>query len=170
MERNVELKERVDSLMEDERWSDAIALIQSESSYLTDFETCWNLGWAYFKVGDYAVAQMHLARATELMPTNAVGWWALGLSQREHGSLREAERNLKHALALKDSSIGRSALAIALMQRGKITQAEQIHLSGLELKPESPERWRSYACFLDDVGRVQEAESAYRKARYFEGA
>ena len=170
MEANVELNERAQSLMQEERWSDTIALIQTNTLHETDAELSWNLGWAYFKLADYAAAELHLARATQLSPIWAVAWWALGLAQRENGLLIEAERNLKHALKLKDSSNSRSALAIALMQRGKVAEAEQIHLAGLELKPESPERWKSYACFLDDVGRIQEAEVAYKKARYFEGA
>jgi protein O-GlcNAc transferase len=170
MEASVELNERAQSLIEEERWSETIALIQSHEAHETDSELSWNLGWAYFKLGDYVAAQPHLARATQLTPTLAAAWWALGLVQRENGLLAEAERNLKHALTLKDSSNSRSALAITLMQRGKLAEAEHIHLTGIELKPESPERWRSYACFLDDVGRLQEAEAAYKKARHFEGA
>ena len=156
--------------MQEERWSDAIALIHSKISHETDAELSWNLGWAYFKLGDYAAAELHLTRSTQLTPTRAAAWWALGTAQREHGLLDEAERNLRHSLSLKDSSNARSALALALMQRSKLAEAEQVHLKGLELKPESPERWRSYACFLEDVGRIEEAEVAYKKARYFEGA
>jgi Flp pilus assembly protein TadD len=170
MEANDELNERAQSLMQDERWSDAIALIQSHPFHETDGELSWNLGWAYFKLGDYDAAELNLRRATQLTPASAAAWWALGTAQREHGLLDEAERNLKHALTLKDSSNSRSALALVLMERGRPAEAEQIHLRGLELKPESPERWKSYACFLDDVGRLQEAEVAYKKARYFKGA
>lgn len=170
MEANLELNERAQSLMENERWSEAIALIESQNSHETDGELSWNLGWAYFKLEDYDSAELHLERATQLTPTSAPAWWALGTAQHEHGLLDEAERNLKHALTLKDSSDSRMVLAVVLMERGKLAEAEQIHLTGLELKPESPERWRSYACFLDDVGRLAEAEVAYKKARYFGGS
>jgi Flp pilus assembly protein TadD len=170
METNVELNERAESLMQDEQWSDAIALIQSQKLHEADGELSWNLGWAYFKLGDYASAELHLKRAAQLTPTRAAAWWALGTAQRKHGLLDEAERNLKHALTLKDSSNSRSALALVLMQRGRTFEAEKVHLTGLELKPQSAERWRSYACFLDDLGRMGEAEVAYKKARHFEGA
>ena len=170
MEGNVGLSETAESLMQAERWAEAIALIQSESSYLDNSDLSWSLGWAYFKLGDYDAAELHLTRATQLTPTRAAAWWALGTAQRKNGLLAEAERNLKHSLSLKDSSNARSALALTLMHRGKIAEAEQVHLMGLELKPESAERWKSYACFLDDLGRLQEADMAYRKARYFEGA
>src|SRR5437763_622589 len=128
METNIELNERAQSLMQDERWSDAIALIESDSSHLTDAELSWNLGWAYFKLDNYDAAELHLTRATQLTPSRAAAWWALGTAQREHGLLDDAERNLKHGLTLKDSSNTRSALALTLMQRGKIAEAEQIHL------------------------------------------
>ncbi len=52
---------------------------------------------------------------------------------------------------------------------GILGEAEQVHLKGLELKPESPERWETYACFPDDLGRQPEAEAAYKKARMFTG-
>jgi predicted Zn-dependent protease len=55
------------------------------------------------------------------------------------------------------------------MQRGKLGEAEQIHLRGIDLKPESPDRWESYACFLEDVGRQGEAQAAYKKARLYRG-
>jgi Flp pilus assembly protein TadD len=170
MESKVELNERAQLLMRDERWSDAIALIQAHVSDETDGALSWNLGWAFFKLEDYDSAELHLKRATQLTPTSAAAWWALGTAQHELGLLEDAEENLKRALTLKDSSNSRMVLAVVLMERGRLAQAEQIHLTGLELKPESPERWRSYACFLDDVGRLSEAEVAYQKARHFEGS
>jgi hypothetical protein len=56
------------------------------------------------------------------------------------------------------------------VERGQFAEAEQVHLAGLDLKPESSERWDSYAIFLDDVGRLPEAEAAHKKARHFESA
>src|SRR5690349_23155193 len=109
MEANVELNERAESLMQDDRWSDAIALIESDSSHLTDPDLSWNLGWAYFKIDDFAAAELHLGRATQLAPTRAAAWWALGTVQRHHGLFDEAELNLRQALTLKDTSIARSA-------------------------------------------------------------
>jgi Flp pilus assembly protein TadD len=167
MEANVELNEQAEALMQDERWPDAIALIQSNSCHETDGELSWNLGWAYFKLGHYGAAELNLKRATQLTPMRAASWWALGAAQQEQGLLEEAEGNLKHALTLRDSSISRLVLALVLMERGKVAEAEQVHLTGLDLQPESSERWESYAVFLDDVGRLPEAESARKKARHF---
>ena len=118
---------------------------------------------------DWKAAQEHLSRATTLDPSMAASWWALGAAQMEDGILDEAERNVKWALRLRDSSHFRRTLALILMKRGKLGEAEQVHLQGLELKPESHERWESYACFLEDLRRQSEAEVAYQKARLFRG-
>jgi len=164
------LDEEAQALMQEERWSDAINLIESRPSlFERDATLSWNLGWAYFKLEDWKSAQVHLCRARDLDRKMAASWWALASAQREAGALDEAERNVKEALLIRDSSIFRQTLALILMQRGKVAEAEQIHLRGLELKPESPERWETYACFLDDLGRQSDAEAAYKKARSYRG-
>jgi len=156
--------------MREERWRDAINLIESYPSHIAkDAELSWNLGWAYFKLEDWNSAQVHLSHARDLNPRMAASWWALAAAQMEDGVLDEAERNVKEALRIRDSSIFRQTLALILMRRGKLSEAEQVHLRGLELKPESPERWETYACFLDDLGRQGEAEAAYRKAKFYRG-
>lgn len=162
------LNERAEQLMKARRWNDAIELIESAPLlFESDPELLWNLGWAYFQLEDFKTAQIHLSRACTLKPTMAVAWWALGTAQMEDGNLEEAETNVKKALAMLDRTIVRQILALILMKRGNFDEAEQVHLTGLELKPESPERWDIYGCFLEDCGRQNEAEVAYEKARLF---
>ena len=105
MEENPEeLNIQVQVLMDEEDWSEAIALLEFHPSVVDNHaELSWNLGWAYFKAGDWNTAQQHLSRALKLAPTRAASWWALGVAQHEGGKLKEAERNLKEALALRDS-------------------------------------------------------------------
>ena len=105
----------------------------------------------------------------KLQPRSAAAWWALGEAQRHAGKLVEAEQNLKEALRLRDGTIGRLSLAISLMERGKWAEAEQVHLKGLELEPESPDRWEYYGSFLEDAGRMREAAEAFKKARRLMG-
>lgn len=156
--------------MEAEEWAAAIEVLESQTLLLeTNAELSWNLGWAYFKIGDCTTAQLHLSRACALKPGMAAAWWALSVVQRENGLLEEAEWNAKQSLQLRDNSSFRRTLALILMQRGKLGEAEQVHLKGIELKPDSPERWGCYACFLDDCGRQDEAQAAYKKARLFRG-
>jgi predicted Zn-dependent protease len=165
------LSEKAQALMQEERWTEAINLIESRPSlFENDAELSWNLGWAYFKLEDWKSAQVHLSRARDLDRKMAASWWALAAAQMEAGVLDKAERNVKEALLIRDSSIFRQTLALVLMQRGKVGEAEQVHLRGLELKPESPERWETYACFLDDLGRQGDAQLAYKKATFYRGS
>ena len=91
--------------MDAEQWSEAIKLIESEPLlFEKDAELSWNLGWCYFKLEDWKAAQGHLSRARSLDPSMAESWWALGAAQMEDGLLEEAERNVKEALYLRDSS------------------------------------------------------------------
>jgi predicted Zn-dependent protease len=165
------LNEKAQALMKEERWSDAINLIESRPSLFgKDVELSWNLGWAYFKLEDWKSAQAHLSRARDLDRKRAASWWALAAAQMEDGILDKAERNAKEALRIRDSSLYRQTLALILMKRGKVGEAEQVHLRGLELMPESPARWETYACFLEDLGRQNDAEVAYKKARFYRGS
>lgn len=166
-----ELNNHVQELMHEEHWKEAITFLQSHPSIVGKHaELSWNLGWAYFKEGDCKTAEQHLSRAVKLDPTRAASWWGLGVVQHEGGNLPEAERNLEKALSLRDSTIFRQLQALVLMERGKFVEAEQVHLKGLEIKPESPERWELYAIFLEDVGRQAEADAAYKKFRLFTGS
>ena len=137
------LNEKAQALMQEERWSDAINLIESRPSlFEKDAELSWNLGWAYFKLEDWKSAQAYLSRARNLDRKRAASWWALAAAQMEDGVLDKAERNAKEALRIRDSSLFRQTLALILMQRGKVSEAEQVHLRGLELGPNHPHAGR----------------------------
>jgi tetratricopeptide (TPR) repeat protein len=164
------LSERAEAVIAEGRWLEAIKILEAEPKLLEfDASLSWYLGWAYFKLDDYASAERHLARASRLQPWWAAAWWALGEVQREAGHFAEAARNLKRALELKDGAQRRHSLAIALREQGRFVEAEQVHLKGLELNPESGERWLNYGSFLEDVGRIREAAEVYKKARQLIG-
>src|SRR5687768_8887804 len=95
------LDEEAQALMQEERWSDAINLIESRPSlFETDAKLSWNLGWSYFKLEDWQSAQVHLSRARNLDRKMAASWWALATAQMKAGALDEAERNVKEALLI----------------------------------------------------------------------
>ena len=165
-----ELLERAEAIMSEEKWREAVNLLEAQPDLIEhNYALSWDLGWAYFKLEDYESAESHLTRAMKLQPRSAAAWWALGEAQRHAGKLVEAEQNLKEALRLRDGTIGRLSLAISLMERGKWAEAEQVHLKGLELEPESPDRWEYYGSFLEDAGRMREAAEAFKKARRLMG-
>jgi Tfp pilus assembly protein PilF len=71
---------------------------------------------------------------------------------------------LREALRIHDSTPARLFLALVYMELGRSAEAEQIHLDGIRIDPESTERWNAYAAFLSDEGRETEAQEAYAKA------
>jgi Tfp pilus assembly protein PilF len=153
-------------LMRRELWSEAIAFLEGHAQLVeSDFSLSWTLGWAHFKQQHFAEAHRFLERATQLAPREWRGHWALGLSCRGLGQYDQAEASLREALRIRDSTPARLFLALVYMEQGRSAEAEQVHLDGIRLKPESAERWNAYANFLSDEGRETEAEEAYAKAR-----
>jgi Tfp pilus assembly protein PilF len=151
--------------MKQERWLDAVKLLQSRPSLLQrHWELSWNLGWCYFKLARLDEARKYLIRATKLAPHKAVCKWALGLVHLEKGQYKKAEAVLIESLQLKETHTSRIALALAYLAQGKTREAENTHLEGIRLKPRSSEKYESYAAFLSDVGRDAEAEKMNRKA------
>ena len=111
---------------------------------------------------------MHLSRARGLNRKVAAAWWTLGAAQMD-GLLDEAESNVKEALRITGLVKCSRNVSSNSHAGGKLGEVEQIHLRGIDLNPESPDRWESYACFLEDVGRQGEAQAAYKKARLCRG-
>ena len=152
--------------MAEERWGEAIDLFQSQPDLLTSrWEVAWNAGWAHFKMGEHTKAIELLTRSTEIAPLNATAWWALGAVQEDNDDIDDAENNLRRALALKDSALARQSLALVLMRQKRWSDAEAVHKEGIDLRPNSPSRWKSYGAFLSDRGRREEALNAYRQYR-----
>ena len=156
--------------MSEERWVEVINVFLSEPDFLTSsWELAWNAGWAHFKIGDYATAMELIGRSTEIASQNATAWWALGAVQVEVDDLEAAETNLRRALDIKDSALARQSLALVLMKQARWSEAETVHKEGIDLRPESGPRWKSYGAFLSDMGRREEAMNAYKRYRALRG-
>ena len=152
--------------MDAERWLDAIKTLKGEMAVVEkDWRLSWNLGWCYFKLERLGEARKHLLRATKLAPESAVCKWALGSIYLHRKQYKKAEANLAESLRIKDAYVARISLALAYLEQGKLTEAEKVHLEGIELKPEDSQRYKAYADFLSDVGREDEAQRMYRKAK-----
>jgi Tfp pilus assembly protein PilF len=166
MNRAVELNKRVESVMGAEGWLDAIKLLKTELPVVRkDWRLSWNLGWCFFKLERIEDARKYLLQATKLAPESASFKWALGSVCLHQKQYQQAEINLAHSLRIKDAYVTRISLALAYLKQGKITEAENVHLEGIRLKPEEGRRYKAYADFLSDVGREHEAQRTYRKAK-----
>ena len=162
----IELNEQIQSLMNQGKWLDAIELVQKDVELLQNsYQLSWNIGWCFFKLDRNKEARKHLLQACKLNPGSAVSHWAIGTIYLKLGQYKMAEASLKKALRIKDSHLARSALAFTYHTQGNIDEAERIHLEGLKLKQDDWNRYKSYACFLSDVGREEEAQQMNRKAR-----
>ena len=81
------------------------------------------------------------------------------------GILTKAETHCAESLRIKDAYVPRLTLASAYVGQGKLADAEDVHVQGIKLKPKEGRRYEAYADFLSDVGREEQAQAMYRKAR-----
>lgn len=130
-----------------------------------DWKLSFNLGWCYFRLGRFLEARTHLTQAVELAPVSKSSEcnWALGTAYLKGKDFRNAEAYLLESLRLKDSYTARISLALVYLHQGKVREAEDTHLGGIERKAES-RRNKGYAAFLSDVAREKEAAEMNLKA------
>jgi Flp pilus assembly protein TadD len=164
--RPVELLKQIQSIMNAERWLGAIKLLKDNLSVVQkDWKLSWNLAWCYLKSDRLDQARTHMIRAAKLAPKNAICRFGLGAVYLEMKKFKKAETNCAESLRIKDAYVPRLTLALAYMNQGKITDAENVHLEGIKLKPKESRRYEAYADFLSDVGREEQAQTMYRKAK-----
>jgi Tfp pilus assembly protein PilF len=154
------------SEMRKEQWLSAIKLLKLELAAIQrDWRFSWNLGWCYFKLEKFNDARKQMVRAMRLAPENLTCKWGLGSVYLKTRQFKKAELVLKESLTVRESHLTRIALAFAYLSRGKVAEAEKVHLEGIKLKPKSSQRYESYAAFLSDIGRDAEAQTMSRKAK-----
>lgn len=162
----IELEKRAGIVMAAERWHEAIKLLKEKLPVVErDWRLSWNLGWCYFKLDRLDDARKHLIRATKLAPENAICKWALGSVYLHRKQYQKAKANLEESLRIKDAYVARISLALTYLEQGKLSEAENVHIEGIRIKPEERRRYEAYADFLSDVGREEEAQKMYRKAK-----
>lgn len=153
------IQRRAASLMKELRYQDAANLLSKKSSDSgRHWRLSWNLGWCYFNLRRFNDAAKHMMRANELAPDNAICKWGMGSVYLKKRQFKKAEAILAESLRIKEWHNTRTSLALAYLAQGKISEAEQMHVENIKLKPRDAGRYESYAAFLPDVGREAEAE------------
>ena len=161
-----QLLKLVHSVMREEEWTEAIRILNGNSSTVEiHWELLWNLGWCYFKLDRMKSAGKHLRGALRLAPENRVCKYGLAQVYLKQKRWKKAELLLYESLQAREWHAARIGLALAYLAQGRIKEAEGIHLDGIKLKPKRSERYESYAAFLSDVGRDAEAQEMSRKAK-----
>jgi Flp pilus assembly protein TadD len=160
------LRKRAAMMMGAERWSEAIALLEDNlSAVKKHWRLSWELAWCYFKLDRLDSAERHMIRASKLGSHNAICRTGLAAIYLKGGHSKKAETNSAKALQIRESYFNRLQLALPYMKQGKLTQAEDVHLEAIKLKPRDGKRYKAYGDFLSDIGRKDLAESMYRNAR-----
>lgn len=163
-----QLLERVEALMAQERWREALDLLEGSAEVVqADYRLSWNQGWALLRSNDAVTAASAFERANALEPDNQIALWGLGLAQREMGNLAEAELSMLRSIALRDSAPARLALANLYVQLGRMDEAEMIQREGVRLQPNDRERLEALADLLDDLERNEEATLLRQRASTF---
>jgi Flp pilus assembly protein TadD len=163
--RNPDLLARVSSLMQRSRWRAAITRVEKEPAALkNDSELLWHLGWAYFKIKNWAEAENHISKSLRLAQNKYSSLYALGAVYLKQKRYRKAERTLHRATLLTSGYRSRGSLAFAYLAQGKINDAERVHRESIKLNPTKDEPLRAYAAFLFDVGRKSESAKMEWKA------
>lgn len=148
----------VNLLMAGERWDEVVSLIEPRlAEEPLGHELVWKLGWAHFQLGNDADALQHLQRAVEAGPVSAAYFGSLGMTLSRLEEHDAAELWLLRALAIHDTVVSRTGLALAYQRRGLVDVAEAVHREGIRLAPGDAARIEAYADFLRDLGRDEEA-------------
>jgi tetratricopeptide (TPR) repeat protein len=159
------LKQTIVALMKRHLWSRVVALLEAPSARTAeDPALLWRLGWAKFKLGNLQGAIDALTAAAKLDPGDSVTRWALGTVLAEQRADGQAELELLRAIAFHDSDIARQTLGLLYHRQGNVGMAESIYRESIRLQPESSSRYQTYADFLSDIGREEEATEQYRLA------
>lgn len=154
------------SAMRKRRYAEAIQLFRSDSAALNkDWRAMWDLGWCYYNLEKFSDAGKCFALADAVAQGNAICKWAKGLVYIKKRKYKKAEQVLLESLRLKERFHTRIALALAYLAQRKVSLAEKAHLDGIKIGTRLSERYESYAAFLSDVGREDEAEQMNQEAR-----
>lgn len=84
----------------------------------------YNLGYSYYRLGEFDKARQHLRRAIELDPIDAFAPIYLGLVELRERNLAAAEASIRHGIELSPANAGfHLALSFVLEQKGDLAGA-----------------------------------------------
>ncbi|KAK4289209.1 hypothetical protein Pmani_037811 [Petrolisthes manimaculis] len=116
-------------------------------------------------IADVSQAEVHFRLALKAHPHHANAYFNLANLRKQQGRVGEAvallEESLRHDATNRDAV---SALAGLYGDDGRITDAENLHLTLLAARPSDPVVHNNYAAFLQKVGRREAALVHYEAA------
>jgi Flp pilus assembly protein TadD len=120
---------------------------------------------AVFRTGDYEEAARLFEAYASRRPENPWGHYMLGISLWRAGDHAGAEAALRRTLEV-DSTHEKALVNLArvLLEQGRASDALEYAEAVVESKPENGSAWRVLGNARSDLGMVQEAVEAYRRA------
>lgn len=161
-----ELREALPQFADNDDEEGLVAFIaQNEATIMRDFVAAWNAGWSLRRLKLLEHAARLLEAAIQLDPAKATGPYALAVVKGEIGErlLAEAEDLYRESIRVKENWGARLGLAVLLLERGRGEEGEQLLREGVSARPQSRMRQEELADYLEDRGKLAEAD-AVRKA------
>ena len=143
--------------------NEALAAIQKAVQLQPDyFKNHQQLGTLYILRGDYRDAVPEFQKMADLAPNLSQSHTALGSALGYLGRLPEAEKELRAAVHLEDSSDNEEALGAILMDLGKPGEAISCFLQALAMAPASANLWLDLGLSYGRESREGDAKAAFR--------
>jgi tetratricopeptide (TPR) repeat protein len=102
-----------------------------------DWTVNYNLGYAYYLVGNLAEADRFLTRAVQIDPTPPEGFFYLGLTKLKLGDVNSAAANVQRAISIQPDSIHyHFALGVIFRLQGNLAGALSEFDQELDLDPD----------------------------------
>ncbi|MFI5277794.1 MAG: toll/interleukin-1 receptor domain-containing protein, partial [Ktedonobacterales bacterium] len=162
-----DLLERGKALIAQDRYTDALPLIERATQLLPDSFAAWaNRGYLLSELKRHTDALVAYDRALALDPAYAAAWNNKGAALNGLGRHAEALVALDKALALDPNDVfAWRNKGIALNELGRYAEALSVYERSLTLDAQSARGWNGKARALRGLGRVAEAEVAERRAK-----
>jgi len=147
-------------------WRDELTLWQKTVQTAPDSARARNnLGGAYLRSGQPALAEAHLEAALRIRPDFASARANMGKLYMDRGDLDMAERELNAALTLKQrDAIPRLWLGVVLARKGETAGAEAQFRTTMDTFPYGAYAYNNLGVLFVRTGRLAEAESLFREA------
>ena len=154
------------ALLEEGRWSEAIARFQEAVRLKPDFaEVHTSLGCVMVRMGRAREAVEHFKLALRYQPDLPDAYYNWGNAMTEAGNLVEAIELYRHAVDLRpDYAEAHNNLANALSRLGRLDEAFPHYRQAIDARPDYAEAHYNWANSLASRDRPDEAIDHYRRA------
>jgi tetratricopeptide (TPR) repeat protein len=157
--------ERAYELLASDRPAESLSSLESAFSQdPSNYELGMLLAEVFFQAQEFASAGRRLRQVLDAQPDHFEATLLMGLLEKSHGNLKEAETLLQKAVRLRDDShSAHASLGSLFMDRGNRKRAMEHFNRALELKPSATTHFMMGALYYQD-GRQRQAVKHLKEA------